>query len=142
MTENRKLASLSAIPAFAIVGFLGFLVDSGVTTALAYGGLSLALARPPGVVVATIFNFALNRRFTFQATHLPVLPAFLRYVAVTSAGLAVNYLTYLGALALASHVGLPTTPAMAPLYVALGVGAAMVITFEGFRRYAFRGPKR
>ena len=76
MPESVKFASLRAVPAFAIVGFLGFLVDSGVTSLLAWGGLSLALARPPGVVVATIFNFALNRRFTFQATHLPIGPAF------------------------------------------------------------------
>lgn len=138
MSERAKFASLQAVPAFAVVGFLGFIVDSGVTSLLAWFGLSLALARPPGVLVATVFNFTLNRRFTFQATHLPVGPAFLRYVAVTAAGLTVNYLAYLGAIAIAPHFGIPATPATAPLFVAFGVGAAMFVTFEGFRRYAFR----
>jgi putative flippase GtrA len=136
--ETARFARLRAVPAFAVVGFLGFLIDSGLTSLLAWLGLSLALARPPGVIVATVFNFMLNRRFTFQATHLPVGPAFLRYVAVTAAGLTVNYLTYLGAIAAAPHFGVPATPATAPIFVALGVGAAMFVTFEGFRRYAFR----
>jgi putative flippase GtrA len=94
------------------------------------------------VLVATVFNFTLNRQFTFQATHLPVGPAFLRYLAVTAAGLVVNYLAYLGAIAIAPLFGIPATAATAPLFVAVGVGAAMFVTFEGFRRYAFRpGPR-
>ncbi len=137
MTDAKPSAA-RAIPAFAIVGAIGFVVDSAVTAGLASAGLSLALARPPGVIVATVLNFFLNRRFTFQATHLPLLPAFLRYVAVTSVGAAINYLTYLAALAAAAHFGLPATPLTAPIYVAVGVGAAMVVTFNGFRRYAFR----
>ncbi len=142
MPESSKFASLRAVPAFAIVGFLGFLVNSSVTSLLAWGGLSLALARPPGVLVATVFNFVLNRRFTFQATHLPIGPAFLRYVAVTAAGLVVNYLAYLAAIAIAPHFGIPATPVTAPLFVAVGVGAAMFVTFEGFRRFAFRQGSR
>ena len=138
MPPNRPRSPFAAVPAFAVVGLIGFVVDSSVTYGLARAGWSLALARPPGVILATMVNFALNRRFTFQATHLPIVAAFLRYVAVTSLGAAVNYLTYLAALALGGALGMPTTPEVAPLYIAAGVGAAMLITFEGFRRYAFR----
>ena len=120
MPERAKFASLRAVPAFAVVGFLGFLVDSGVTSLLAWFGLSLALARPPGVLVATVFNFALNRRFTFQATHLPVGAGVSALCRGDGGGLAVNYLAYLGAIAIAPHFGVPATPATAPLFVAVG----------------------
>jgi len=136
--STRKPNALGAVPMFAIVGFVGFLVDSGVTAELQSLGLAFAFARPPGVVVATILNFALNRRFTFQATHLPILPAFFRYVGVASAGLLVNYLTSLAAVWFAGKIGVASTPAAAPLFVAIGVGASMVITFHGFKRYAFK----
>ena len=136
--SNRKPNALGAVPMFAIVGFVGFLVDSGVTAGLQSLGLAFAFARPPGVALATMLNFALNRRFTFQATHLPILPAFLRYVGVASAGLLVNYLTSLAAVWIAARIGVPSTPILAPIFVATGVGAAMVITFHGFKRYAFK----
>ena len=45
----------SQAPAFAAVGFVGYLVDSAITYAGAkYLGLSPELARPPGFIVATI----------------------------------------------------------------------------------------
>jgi putative flippase GtrA len=139
MTQPQAPKGLDAAPAFAVVGLLGFVVDSALTYGLMkYAALPFAVARVAGVVVATVFNFALNRRFTFQATHLPVVPAFVRYVAVASAGLAVNYATSVGSRALAGALGAPPSPILAPIYIALGVGAAMALTFEGFRRYAFR----
>ena len=136
--SKDKPNALGPVPMFAIVGFLGFLVDSGVTTGLQSLGLAFAFARPPGVAVATVLNFALNRRFTFQATHLPILPAFLRYVGVASAGLLVNYVTSLAAVWSAARIGVASSPALAPIFVAIGVAAAMVITFHGFKRYAFK----
>ena len=136
-TAARKPSALGAAPMFAIVGFTGFILDSAVTAGLQSLGLPFAFARPPGVVLATILNFLLNRRFTFQATHLPIWPAFWRYVGVAALGLAVNYLTSLGAAWLAARLGVPSTPMVAPLFVAIGVGAAMVLTFHGFRRFAF-----
>jgi putative flippase GtrA len=137
-TSAPKPHPLGAVPMFAIVGFTGFILDSGVTAGLQGLGLAFAFARPPGVVLATVLNFLLNRRFTFQATHLPIWPAFARYVGVASLGLAVNYLTSLVAERLATWLGLASTPFTAPIFVALGVGAAMVLTFHGFRHFAFR----
>ena len=137
-SADPKPHPLAAVPMFAIVGFTGFILDSGVTAGLQSLGLAFALARPPGVVLATVLNFLLNRRFTFQATHLPIWPAFVRYVGVASLGLAVNYLTSLGAERLATWLGVTSTPLTAPIFVALGVGAAMVLTFHGFRHFAFK----
>ena len=59
-------------------------------------------------------------------------------VAVASAGLAVNYAVYSACVLLAPRFGFDVTPAILPLFVAAGVGAAMVLTFVGFRSFAFR----
>jgi putative flippase GtrA len=127
------------IPAFVAVGLFGLVVDGGITYLLAQKfGLAPALARPPAFVVATILNFSLNRALTFRDSTAPLLRAFVRYVMVCAAGLAVNYAVYLACVALAPLVGIEPRPAMLPLFVACGSGAAMVLTFVGFRFFAFR----
>jgi putative flippase GtrA len=127
------------IPAFAAIGLIGFLVDAGVTYLGAkYLGLSPEFARPPGFVLATIVNFALNRSITFRHARSPLASSFVRYLLVASAGLAVNYAVYSACVFLAPGAGIAVTPAILPLFVAVGCGAAMVLTFVGFRLFAFR----
>ena len=127
------------VPAFAAIGVMGFFVDATITFVCAkYLGLSPELARPPGFIVATIFNFALNRSITFRHSRAPVFRAFLRYCGVASVGLAVNYAVYSACVALAPMAGFAVTPAILPLFVAAGSGVAMVVTFVGFRFFAFR----
>ena len=103
-----------------------------------YLGLSPEFARPPGFIVATIVNFALNRSITFRHSRAPLFRAFIRYCGVASVGLAVNYAVYSVCVVLAPRVGIAVTPAILPLFVAAGSGAAMVLTFVGFRFFAFR----
>ena len=127
------------IPAFAAIGVIGYLVDAGITFVGAkYLGLSPVLARPPGFIVATIVNFALNRSITFRHARSPLTGSFVRYSLVASAGLAVNYAVYSACVLLAPRVGIAVTPAILPLFVAVGSGAAMILTFVGFRFFAFR----
>lgn len=127
------------VPAFAAIGLFGYIVDATITYAGAkYGGLSPELARPPGFIIATIINFALNRSITFRHSRAPLVRAFVRYCGVASVGLAVNYAVYSACVFLAPRVGIAVTPAILPLFVAAGSGAAMVLTFIGFRFFAFR----
>ena len=127
------------VPAFAAVGLFGLVVDAAVTYVGAkHLGLSPELARPPGFVIATIANFLLNRAITFRHSDAPLAQAFLRYCAVASAGLVVNYAAYSVCVALSPRFGLAVTPGVLPLFVAVGAGAAMVVTFLGFRQFAFR----
>jgi putative flippase GtrA len=127
------------VPAFAAIGLLGYFVDATITYVCAkYLGLSPELARPPGFLVATVVNFALNRSITFRHSHAPLLRAFLRYCGVAAVGLAVNYSVYSVCVLLAPRAGFAVTPAILPLFVAAGSGAAMVLTFVGFRFFAFR----
>ncbi len=127
------------IPSFAAVGVVGYVVDAAITYACAkYLGLSPELARPPGFIVATVVNFFLNRAITFRHSKAPLVRAFTRYWAVASAGLAVNYAVYSACVLVAPHFGVAVAPAILPVFVAVGVGVAMVLTFLGFRLFAFR----
>lgn len=127
------------IPSFAAIGAVGYVVDAATTFVCAkYLGLSPELARPPGFVLATVVNFLLNRTITFRHSETPVVRAFLRYCAVASGGLAVNYAVYSACVLLAPRIGVAVTPAILPLFIAAGAGAAMILTFLGFRFFAFR----
>jgi len=127
------------VPAFAAIGLTGYVVDAGITFLCAkYLGLSPELARPPGFIVATILNFMLNRSITFRHAQAPLAGSFVRYWLVASLGLAINYAVYSACVALAPIAGIAVTPAILPLFVAAGSGAAMALTFVGFRFFAFR----
>jgi putative flippase GtrA len=127
------------IPTFAAIGVIGYFVDAGVTYLGAkYLGLSPELARPPGFLIATIVNFLLNRSITFRHARAGIMGAFARYCLVASSGLVVNYAVYSACVLLAPSAGIAVTPAILPLFVAAGSGAAMVLTFVGFRFFAFR----
>ena len=127
------------VPVFAAIGVIGFLIDAGATYLGArYLGLSPEFARPPGFVLATIVNFALNRSITFRRSRAPLLRAFFRYCGVAAVGLAVNYAVYSVCVVLAPRIGIGVTPAILPVFVTVGSAAAMVLTFVGFRFFAFR----
>ena len=129
----------SQIPAFAAIGVFGYCVDAATTYVCAkYLGLSPELARPPGFILATVVNFALNRAITFRHSRAPLNRAFVRYCLVASAGLVVNYAVYSACVLLAPRAGIAVTPMILPLFVAAGSGAAMILTFVGFRFFAFR----
>jgi len=127
------------IPLFVAIGAFGYIVDASVTYLLARRfGIDPFLARPPAFALATVLNFTLNRALTFSHSKSALLPAFVRYVMVCGAGLAVNYSVYALCVVMAPSVGLSATPGMLPLFVACGSGVAMFVTFFGFRFFAFR----
>jgi putative flippase GtrA len=129
------------ILAFAAIGVFGYIVAAGITFACAeYLGLSSEFAYPPGFIIATIVNFLLNRSITFRHAQAPLTGSFVRYGLVAAAGLAVNYAVYSACVLVAPRVGIPQTPGVLPLFVAAGSGAAMILTFVGFRFFAFRPP--
>jgi putative flippase GtrA len=128
------------IPAFVVVGSIGFVVDAGLTVLIAKGlGLSPFLARPPAVVAATIATFLLNRAFTFRSGRGRRASAFLRYCLVAASGQALNYAVYAVALTAIAAFGFAQSSAVIAFSVACGAGAAMFLTFAGFRFFAFKG---
>lgn len=127
------------ILSFALIGGCGFLIDSSITFGLAHGaGLSPAVARAPAFLAAMLANFLLNRAITFRDAEAPVLAAFGRYALVSVGAWAVNYGVYVGCVYLAPMIGVDVTPARLPLFIAIGVAAAMVPSFIGLKIFAFR----
>ena len=127
------------LPAFVAVGLIGYVIDSTITYGLNRSlGVDPLLARFPAFVVATLVNFALNRRLTFAHSTEPMMRAFVRYVMVCAVGLAVNYAAYAAALSVWGALGLPLAPPMLFAFVAFGSGVAMFVTYFGYRMFAFR----
>jgi putative flippase GtrA len=127
------------VVSFALVGVVGYVVDSAITYVCAqYLSLSPELARPPGFIVATVVNFLLNWAITFRYSGAPLMRAFVRYWLVASVGLAVNYAVYSACVLLAPRFGVTPVPAILPLFIAAGIGVSMIFTFVGFRFFAFR----
>ncbi len=139
LAAPRRGRIAAQIPSFVAVGLIGYVVDAAITFAGAkYLGLSPELARPPGFIVATVVNFLLNRAITFRHSAAPIVRAFVRYWAVAAAGLVVNYAVYSACVLMAPRFGVAATPAILPVFVAVGGGGAMLLTFLGFRFFAFR----
>ena len=140
LTPARPLLS-RRIVVFSLVGLSGTVVDAAVTTGLVHAfAMSPLAARPPAFLLATICNFILNRRYTFQDATTPWRQAFARYCAVCAGGLVVNYLVFAVALALAAMIGFVVPDSALPAFVATGSGAAMTLTYLGFRSFAFGRP--
>jgi putative flippase GtrA len=125
------------IPAFAAIGVIGYFVDSGITLSAPNMSACRQSSPAPGFIIATIVNFGLNRAITFRHSRAPVLRAFPRYCGVASVGLAINYAVYSTCVISAPRLGIAVTPAILPLFIAAGSGVAMVLTFVGFRFFAF-----
>ena len=131
-------ALMRQIPSFALIGALGFCVDAGLTVLIATGlGVSPFFARLPAVAAATVATFLLNRAFTFGGRAF-WLREFARYVLVAAGGQALNYAVYAAALTTLGALGFGQAPAAITFSVACGAGAAMFLTFAGFRSFAFR----
>lgn len=133
-------ALMRQIPSFLIIGSLGFCIDSAITIALVQGlGAAPQWARLPAFAFATVINFFLNRAFTFGASEGSWVAALGRYALVCLGGLVVNYAVYAGCLALAASTGFATSsPVVLTFCIAAGTATATIVTFSGFRAYAFR----
>ena len=116
---------------FAIIGAVGFAVDSLVLAALlASTPLGPFAARLVSIAVALTTTWQLNRRLTFgpSARHPAVEGA--RYGGIGVATSVVNYLVYSAALWL-----VPALPPLAAL--AVGSAAALAFSFLGYSRLVF-----
>ncbi len=88
--NNRKEQKRFA--KFAIVGFIGALVDFFVINLLVQGvGLSPLWANPFSVGAAIVSNFTWNRLWSFpESRQRPLLPQFGQFAAINMVGLLLN----------------------------------------------------
>jgi dolichol-phosphate mannosyltransferase len=82
-------AKVGRVAKFAVVGFIGILISTGVLYLLSRRlGLPLVLSSGVAVELAIISNFLLNSSWTFAS--YPSVPRFAKFNVASLAGLAVN----------------------------------------------------
>jgi putative flippase GtrA len=116
---------------FVLAGFTGFVVDAGLTEALAALGASPYLGRIFAVAIAIAVTYTINRNLTWRERRAPVPGRRTRYVAVSLVSIVANYLTFAAALTV--------MPGLRPVIaIAAGTGVGMVMNYVGYSRLVFR----
>jgi putative flippase GtrA len=86
----------SSVTRFLFVGGLSFAVDLGILVFLhEFLGIELWIATPVAFLISLVFNFLLQRVFTFQATNNSGISA-LKYVLLVIANVVVSDLIVTG----------------------------------------------
>lgn len=118
---------------FLFAGAIGFAVDMVVLwVLLRFALLDPFSARVLAIASAMMCTYAINRTFTFGASHRRVSVEGARYGSVGIASAVLNYAVY--------SVCLIVIPEMSPyLALILGSGSATVFSYLGYSRFVF-GP--
>ncbi len=118
-----KFRYLSSFTQFAVVGFLGMLVNLAILTMLTVAGVPNAAAVAVAIALSMIVNFLLNRRFTFShARGGRISTQFLGFVGACSIGAVINYAVTLGVIS-----SRPSWPVQAAAVI--GIGAGMLFNY-------------
>jgi dolichol-phosphate mannosyltransferase len=125
-----KFGAFSNFVQFAVVGLSGTILNLGVLTALLAVSVPMKASVALAIFVSMLWNFALNRRFSFSyARHDPILKQLIRFLGACSAGAVVNYVVTLFLL--------KSVP-VAQLAAAGGIVAGLVFNFLASRYWVFR----
>ncbi len=125
-----KYGTWSHLMQFLVVGFSGMIVNLALLTALLAAGVADRTAVAVAIALSLVWNFILNRRFSFSyARDRSILHQFLGFVAACALGAAVNYMVTVRLLALTPYKQLA---AMA------GILAGTVFNFVASRFFVFR----
>lgn len=128
----HKYGTWSHLVQFLVVGSSGLAVNLVVLTLLLAVGASTELAVALAISLSMVWNFALNRRFSFSyARSGPLLRQFVGFVAACSLGAIINYATTITILW--------ASPGLYPQVAAiLGVLAGLLLNFAASRYLVFR----
>jgi dolichol-phosphate mannosyltransferase len=89
-----KYGTWSHLAQFVVVGCSGLVVNLGVLTVLLQAGIANKVAIAAAIAISMLWNFVLNRRFSFSyARDGSIARQFLGFVAASSLGAVVNYAT-------------------------------------------------
>ena len=126
-----KFGAWSQLVQFLTVGGLGTLVNLVLLTFLLRLGLELKPAVALAILLSMVFNFVLNRRFSFGEAREPRwLKQFVGFMAACSVGAVINYVV---TLLFVGMFGL-----RAQLAALVGIAAATAFNFVASRYLVFR----
>ena len=123
--------SLSQFGRFAIVGGLGFVIDSCFTLALIHRGIDPYTARVFSIALAMMVTWRLNRALTFETRGSDQAAEGIRYFTVVMIAAVLNYAIYAGLL-----LSIPTLPPL--LAIILAIGSVTLLSFAGYRHLVFK----
>ena len=116
-----KYGAWSHLAQFLVVGGLGTVVNLAVLTLLVALGVGVKVSIGAAIAVSMVFNFVLNRRFTFDyARNGSIVKQFFGYVGACSLGALFNYLVT-SELTAKFPVLYPQAAALAGIAVGVGV---------------------
>lgn len=88
----HKYGAWSNLAHFLAVGSLGAIVNLGLLTLLIALGLPLKVSIATAIAISMVFNFALNRRFTFASARKDsIATQFCGFIGACSLGALLNY---------------------------------------------------
>lgn len=114
---------------FALVGLAGFVVDTGITSALAALGLEPRSARVPGLALAIVLTWFANGRLTFRGARGRGAAGLSGYAGVALVAAAVNYGIYSVLIGPLDSI---------VLAIVLATMVSMLLSFAGYRLLVFR----
>lgn len=124
--------SLSQFGRFAIVGGLGFVIDSCFTLALIHRGIDPYTARIFSIALAMMVTWRLNRALTFETRGSDQASEGIRYFTVAIIAAVLNYAIYAGLL-----ISIPALPPL--LAIIIAIGSVTMLSFVGYRHLVFKG---
>ena len=137
MARALPAVQLRTLAWFALIGFLGFLVDAGVLHLMvAAWNTNLFLARACSFTCAATTTWLINRVVVFSSTHRRphrLLAEWAAYFVASLGGGCLNYLVFV--IAVRASPLLHQIPSIA---VALGSLAGTTFNFLVYSRYVFR----
>lgn len=117
---------------FLLGGGLAFAADGAILLLLTkVWGVSPYWARIPGIAVAMVVSWLVNRRLTFAVAAPPSLAEFGRFAAVSWLSQMVNYAAYAAVL-----LAWPGVEPIMALFVACF--ASMIVSYAGFKHGVFK----
>lgn len=137
MAQPGPIRKKASVPVFLAVGCVGFATDSG-----AYALASLFLppvgARACSIWLAIGVTWGLNRRFAFTPpAEKSLLREYLHYLLSSLCGAVVNYLSFLGLLAVLQVEGVME---YAAIFASSAIAAA--VNFLLYKHVVFAHPEK
>jgi len=127
------MRTLSKFVVFCIVGGSSFLIDLVFFNIFYFFGFGFLISRILAVLIALIFNFTLNRNFTFNARGERVRLQISRYIVIYSSANIINILV---GFLIVSIFG--ESLLMGNVATVSGVLAAIPVSFIGSLLWTFK----
>lgn len=130
MDSSSEIEPSPNLLGFAVAACLAFTLDAGLLWMLIQYDIDPLAARLPGMGMALLCGWVINRNWTYGDSSRPSVQEFCRYAMSGALSLGVNYLVYALILIL--------WPVVNPLEaLIIGTAVALLVSFGGYCKALF-----